>query len=77
MFALTGIQRGVVNMSATSSLRMLHFVDPSIYPTSRVHYPPYGQQGATYLLAQCQNSTQYLYDIGHETHDQPVCIEQM
>ncbi|KAL8615967.1 hypothetical protein ACOMHN_034643 [Nucella lapillus] len=69
-----GLQRGVVNMNLKCGVQLLRFLDPSLYPPAPLDYPPYPQRTATYLLAQYQDSTQYLYDVGRTTQDQPMCI---
>ena len=74
MTMVTGLQRGVVNMNQRSGVQMLRFLDPTLYPPASVDYPPYPQRSATYLLAQYKDSTQYLYDIGRITQDEPMCI---
>ena len=77
MAVLAGLQRGVVNMNQKSGVQMLRFLDPSLYPPAAMDYPPYPQRSATYLLAQYEDSTQYLYDIGRAIQDQPLCIGEM
>lgn len=73
-----GLQRGVVNMSEKScSVQMLRFLDPSLYPSSCFDYPPYPQRRGCYLVAQYKDSTHYIYDVGQNVHDQPVCVGEM
>ncbi|XP_076465084.1 WD repeat-containing protein 93-like isoform X2 [Babylonia areolata] len=69
-----GLQRGVVNMNPKSGVQMLRFLDPSLYPSASMEYPPYPQRTATFLLAQYKDSSQFIYDVGKVTQDQPMCI---
>ncbi|KAK7115868.1 WD repeat-containing protein 93-like isoform X2 [Littorina saxatilis] len=69
-----GLQRGVLNMNSKSTVQMLRFLDPALYPSSSMDYPPYPQRTATYMLAQYADSSQYLCDIGQATQDHPMSI---
>jgi hypothetical protein len=67
-----------MNLTETPcAVKMVRFLDPSLYPMSSMDYPPYPQRRGCYLIAQYADSTQYLYDVGGNVQDQPICTAEL
>ncbi|KAL3866222.1 hypothetical protein ACJMK2_043544 [Sinanodonta woodiana] len=69
-----GIQRGVVNVTDSSAIRQMTFLDPSICPQEDTEYPPYPTKVAMYILVWCRDSSIHLLHTTSGFVSSPTCV---
>ncbi|BFY98690.1 hypothetical protein BsWGS_01730 [Bradybaena similaris] len=57
-----GLHKAVLNASKKTYVKSMRFLDPSLFPLDLPRYPPYPTMSATFLLAECLDGTQMLFD---------------
>ncbi|CAG5123479.1 unnamed protein product, partial [Candidula unifasciata] len=71
-----GIQKAVLNASNKTSVKSIRFLDPGLFPLDLPQYPPYPTMSATFLLAECTDGTQLLFDTCDGSQQIPRCIAE-
>ncbi|KAK3602510.1 hypothetical protein CHS0354_029323 [Potamilus streckersoni] len=69
-----GIQRGVVNVTDSSAISQMTFLDPSICPQEDSEYPPYPTKIAMYILVWCRDSSVHLLHTTSGFISSPTCV---
>ncbi|XP_005089078.1 WD repeat-containing protein 93 isoform X2 [Aplysia californica] len=69
-----GLDKAVLTVSDKSALRSVRFLDPCLFPMDQPHYPPYPVSSATFLLTECCDGSQALFDTCDGSQQIPRCI---
>ncbi|KAK3791393.1 hypothetical protein RRG08_012575 [Elysia crispata] len=71
-----GLCKAVLSASSKSAVKSICFLDPCLFPLDTPHYPPYPTSAATFLLAECADGSQALFDTCDGSQQIPRCVAE-
>ena len=76
IFIFQGLCKAVLSASSKSAVKSICFLDPCLFPLDTPHYPPYPTSAATFLLAECADGSQALFDTCDGSQQIPRCVAE-
>lgn len=71
-----GLCKAVLSASNKSAVKSVRFLNPCLFPMDTPHYPPYPTSAATFILAECEDGSQALFDTCDGSQQIPRCVAE-